>query len=250
METTNLNKTIREIFESNYVVPLYQRNFTWGEEQIARLLRDVYRAYEEDKKSNYYIGTLVVRKRSDEVFEVIDGQQRLTVLCLIMRIIDEVKEQRLTYDSRPEVEEFLNATHVDCLAIACGTAHGKYPDGFVPKLNFDLIRTVRAMTNVPLALHGTSGAGDENIRKAVEAGINKVNVATDIFCACRDYTKKRLEEEPDIEYLQLCVEVEQQCKEICRHFIRLTGSSGKAANFAPKYDFTHSIDRSLLDAGE
>ncbi len=111
METTNLNKTIREIFESNYVVPLYQRNFTWGEEQIARLLRDVYRAYEEDKKSNYYIGTLVVRKRSDEVFEVIDGQQRLTVLCLIMRIIDEVKEQRLTYDSRPEVEEFLNSLY-------------------------------------------------------------------------------------------------------------------------------------------
>lgn len=154
------------------------------------------------------------------------------------------------YTKPEEVEEFLNATHVDCLAIACGTAHGKYPDGFVPKLNFDLIRTVRAMTNVPLALHGTSGAGDENIRKAVEAGINKVNVATDIFCACRDYTKKRLEEDPDIEYLQLCVEVEQQCKEICRHFIRLTGSSGKAANFAPKYDFTHSIDRSLLDAGE
>lgn len=111
METANLNKTIREIFESNYVVPLYQRNFTWGEEQIVRLLRDVYRAYEEDKKSNYYIGTLVVRKRSDEVFEVIDGQQRLTVLCLIMRIIDEVKEQRLTYDSRPEVEEFLNSLY-------------------------------------------------------------------------------------------------------------------------------------------
>ena len=111
METANLNKTIREIFESNYVVPLYQRNFTWGEDQIARLLRDVYRAYEEDKRGNYYIGTLVVRRRSGEVFEVIDGQQRLTVLCLIMRIIDEVKEQRLTYDSRPEVEEFLNSLY-------------------------------------------------------------------------------------------------------------------------------------------
>lgn len=111
METANLNKTIREIFESNYVVPLYQRNFTWGEDQIARLLRDVYRAYEEDKEGNYYIGTLVVRRRSGEVFEVIDGQQRLTVLCLIMRIIDEVKEQRLTYDSRPEVEEFLNSLY-------------------------------------------------------------------------------------------------------------------------------------------
>ncbi len=154
------------------------------------------------------------------------------------------------YTRPEEVLEFLQATHVDSLAIACGTAHGKYPNGFVPTLNFDLIRKVRSLTDVPLALHGTSGAGDENIRKAVEAGINKVNVATEIFCACRDYTKKRLQEEPEIEYLQLCVEVEQCCKDICRHFIRLTGSSGKAANFAPKYDFTHSVDRALLDEGE
>lgn len=154
------------------------------------------------------------------------------------------------YTKPEEVLEFLAATHVDSLAIACGTAHGKYPDGFVPTLNFDLIRKVRSLTNVPLALHGTSGAGDENIRKAVEAGINKVNVATEIFCACRDYTRARLLEEPNIEYLQLCVEVEQKCKDVCRHFIRLTGSSGKAANFRKTYDFTHSIDRSLLDAGE
>ena len=154
------------------------------------------------------------------------------------------------YTRPEEVLEFLQATHVDCLAIACGTAHGKYPAGFVPTLNFDLIRKVRSLTSVPLALHGTSGAGDENIRKAVEAGINKVNVATEIFCACRDYAKKRLEEEPEVEYLQLCVEIERHCKETCRHFIRLTGSSGKAANFSPRYDFTHSVDRSLLDGAE
>lgn len=42
---------------------------------------------------------------------------------------------------------------------------------------------------MPLALHGGSGSGDENIRKAVEAGINKVNIATEIFNACRDYAK-------------------------------------------------------------
>ena len=154
------------------------------------------------------------------------------------------------YTKPEEVQEFLQATGVDCLAIACGTAHGKYSDGLVPKLKFVLIRTVRAMTNVPLALHGTSGAGDENIRKAVEAGINKVNVATEIFCGCRDFMKQRMAEDPDIEYLQLCVETEAHCKELCRHFIRLTGSSGMAAHFAPRYDFTHSVDRSLLDQGE
>lgn len=154
------------------------------------------------------------------------------------------------YTKPEEVLQFLEATHVDSLAIACGTAHGKYPDGFVPTLNFDLIRTVRSMTSVPLALHGTSGAGDENIRKAVEAGINKVNVATDIFCYCRDFMKQRLEEKPDIEYMQLCIETENKCMEIVRHFIRLTGSTGKAANFKPVYGMTESIDAKHLDKGE
>lgn len=154
------------------------------------------------------------------------------------------------YTKPEEVLHFLEATHVDSLAIACGTAHGKYPDGFVPTLNFDLIRTVRSMTDVPLALHGTSGAGDENIRKAVEAGINKVNVATDIFCYCRDFMKQRLEENPDIEYMQLCIETENACMEIVRHFIHLTGSAGKAANFSPVYGMTESIDAKHLDKGE
>ena len=154
------------------------------------------------------------------------------------------------YTRPEEVREFLEATGVDSLAIACGTAHGKYPDGFVPTLNFELIRKVRSMTEVPLALHGTSGAGDDNIRKAVGAGINKVNVATEIFCACRDFMKRRMEEEPEIEYLQLCVETEQHCKEFCRHLIRLTGSSGKAGHFKRQYRFGRSVDRALLDGAE
>lgn len=154
------------------------------------------------------------------------------------------------YTKPEEVLTFLAATHVDSLAIACGTAHGKYPEGFVPTLNFDVIRKVRALTNVPLALHGTSGAGNENIRKAVEAGINKVNVATEIFCGCRDFTKARLAQNPDCDYIELCIEVEQRCKEICRHFIGLTGSAGKAENFKPAHHFGKSVASDLLDQGE
>ncbi len=154
------------------------------------------------------------------------------------------------YTKPEEVEQFLAATHVDSLAIACGTAHGAYPKGFVPTLNFDLIRTVRAMTDTPLALHGTSGAGDENIRRAVEAGINKVNVATEIFAHCRETAKRLLAENPEYDYLQLMIDVEQACRDICRHFIRLTGSTGKAANFAPTYDFNHEANPAIIDEGE
>lgn len=77
--------------------------------------------------------------------------------------------------TRPEdVTEFLNQTRADCLAIACGTAHGQYPKGVTPEIRFDIIRAVKKVTDVPIALHGGSGSGDENIKKAVEAGTTKL----------------------------------------------------------------------------
>lgn len=107
-DTENLGKSIAEIFDRQYkyVIPLYQRNFSWRREQIEQLLQDIYSAF-KNKQSHYYIGSLVVLKRSNGDFEVIDGQQRLTVLSLITKILKINDEPRLFYDSRPEFEEFL-----------------------------------------------------------------------------------------------------------------------------------------------
>jgi fructose-bisphosphate aldolase, class II len=149
--------------------------------------------------------------------------------------MDGCKEEWYT---RPEEAlSFIKATNVDCLAIACGTAHGKYPKDFVPKLRFDIIEKVRAVTDIPLALHGGSGSGDDNIRRAVEAGINKVNVCTDIFNYCRDFTLDALKKDPDYDYLQLLIDIEARAKEITKHYIGLTGSAGQAGNFTAENTF-------------
>ncbi len=102
-----INKTISQIWDDNYVVPIYQRNYAWGEEQITQLLQDIYDA-SQNEESNYFIGSLVVLLRTDGVFEVIDGQQRLTTLHLICKKLGILKQSRLSYDSRPEVEEFFS----------------------------------------------------------------------------------------------------------------------------------------------
>lgn len=100
-----LNKTISEIWNDDYVVPLYQRNYTWQEPQIQQLIQDIYdHCHEND--SHYYIGSLVVLQRPDGVYEVIDGQQRLTTLHLICKSLGLLDAPHLTYDSRPEVEDF------------------------------------------------------------------------------------------------------------------------------------------------
>jgi len=106
----NLNTSIRNLFFDEFVVPLYQRNYAWGEEEIYQLLQDIYEAYSKGT-GQYFIGSLVVLKRKDGTFEVIDGQQRLTTIILISKLLDKenFKVPKLHFDSRPEVEAFLHS---------------------------------------------------------------------------------------------------------------------------------------------
>ena len=74
--------------------------------------------------------------------------------------------------------DFVERTGVDALAVAVGNAHGDYK--FPPKLDFDRISDISARTGVPLVLHGGSGLSDSDFRTAVQRGICKVNIFTDI----------------------------------------------------------------------
>lgn len=82
-----------------YEVPIYQRNYAWEKTEIAALIQDVYDAYTAAKDA-YFIGTLVSFKKGDNVYEVIDGQQRLTTINLVLRALNENVKNRLTYRAR------------------------------------------------------------------------------------------------------------------------------------------------------
>lgn len=98
-------RSIREIYlDSNekitYTIPIYQRNYAWGEDEISTLIKDVYDSW-KNQKDAYYIGTLVTYKREDEVYEVIDGQQRLTTIYIILRALKlDIFRNELTYSAR------------------------------------------------------------------------------------------------------------------------------------------------------
>ena len=70
------------------------------------LINDIYKNYLLNKESFYYIGSLIVFQRHDGILEVIDGQQRLTVLSILVRLLRIVDNVHIYYDSRPEVEAF------------------------------------------------------------------------------------------------------------------------------------------------
>ena len=83
------------------------------------------------------------------------------------------------YYTQPEqAKDFTDKTGVDALAIAVGTAHGAYK--LPPKLDFDRIRQIASTIDTSLVLHGGSGLSDEDFHRAIQEGISKVNIFTDI----------------------------------------------------------------------
>ena len=71
--------------EDKYIIPLYQRNYSWGKDEIEQFIDDIYNASNNLDK-NYYIGSLVVHKSKDH-YEVVDGQQRLTTINILNAVI-------------------------------------------------------------------------------------------------------------------------------------------------------------------
>lgn len=82
------------------------------------------------------------------------------------------------YTNPQQAKDYVNQTKVDALAIAVGTAHGTYK--FKSKLDFERISIIANTVDIPLVLHGGSGLSDEDFKIAIERGISKVNIFTDI----------------------------------------------------------------------
>lgn len=130
------------------------------------------------------------------------------------------------YTDPEEAKYFVEQTGVDALAVAVGTAHGEYKG--TPHIDFERLTLLKKTLKMPLVLHGGSGTGDENLKKAVECGINKINIFTDSMVASRDEVLRMLQANPKTSYMDLLAGAENAMKEKLKHYIRLFGSSNKA----------------------
>lgn len=138
-----------------------------------------------------------------------------------------VDEKEATFTDPDEAEKLVKETGLDSLAIAVGTAHGPYKGE--PKLDFDRITTIKERLNIPLVLHGSSGVPEESIKKAVERGINKINIDTDIRMSFNEAVRKFANENPDIyDPRKLLGPGREAAKNIIADKMRMFGSAGKA----------------------
>ena len=104
-----------------------------------------------------------------------------------------VSQEQAHYTSVEDAVNFVNATAIDSLAIAIGTAHGIYQGQ--PQIDFERLSQIHAaLPNTPLVLHGSSGVSAASLQDAIRRGISKINIDTDLRLAFLNDLRKTLTE--------------------------------------------------------
>lgn len=137
-------KAIRTLFSDDFWfnIPSYQRSYVWGKDNITDLLDDIVYAFKYNTQDKYFLGSLVLQEKNKYEYDILDGQQRLTTLCIFMAVLRDLAKDsslkealqsllfvkgnkfkgikdkaRLTFEIRTEVEKFFQ----DCIIKENGT---------------------------------------------------------------------------------------------------------------------------------
>lgn len=150
-----------------------------------------------------------------------------TVEGEIGHVGEAAKEDNLLtdmYTTPEEAKAYLEATGVDALAVAIGSAHGVYKKK--PMLNIERLKEISSAVKVPLVLHGGSGLSDDDFKNTIRNGIAKVNIFTDLCLAGEKAMKDG--EEKKLGYLETRNLKVEYIKEAVKHKMALFGSVNKA----------------------
>jgi fructose-bisphosphate aldolase class II len=161
-----------------------------------------------------------------------------------------VKERDATLINPREAVDFVRETGIDYLAPAVGTSHGAFKYKGESKIDFERLKEVKRLTDLPLVLHGASGVPqdlvekaqkygadlkgakgvtDDVLKKAISCGINKVNTDTDLRIATVGAIRKVLVQQPAvIDPRKILGPAREAMKDVVKSRIQVLGSEGKA----------------------
>lgn len=139
----------------------------------------------------------------------------------------KVSDREVLFTDPSEAARFVALTGVDALAVAVGTAHGFYR--FEPKIDFARIREIHEKTEVALVLHGGTGISDEDLRRAIAAGISKINVGTELWYNGYGNTMKKYAEQMPLnsDPRKVMAKVREACRDIVERKMEVFGSAGR-----------------------
>lgn len=138
-----------------------------------------------------------------------------------------VEAEDAAYTDPDTVEEFVERTGIDSLAVAIGTGHGVYETD--PNLDFERLEKIKSLIDIPIVLHGASGISKEDVQKCIGLGCAKVNVSTELkipfSTALRDHLIANPDETDPRKYMN---PAKAKMKEMVIEKILICKSNGKA----------------------
>ncbi|NMA54358.1 MAG: class II fructose-1,6-bisphosphate aldolase [Firmicutes bacterium] len=145
----------------------------------------------------------------------------------------DVSEREAFLTDPEEASIFVRETGIDALAVAIGTAHGPYRGE--PKLDLRRLEAIKSSINIPIVLHGASGVPAETIRAAVERGVSKINIDTELRQTFTARMRQILASEPD-EYdpRKILGPAREALQRAVEEKMILFGSAGKLPSEAKK----------------
>lgn len=137
---------------------------------------------------------------------------------------EELASKKKGFTDPESVSPFIEATGVDFLAVAFGTAHGIYLSE--PHLDLDLVKTIAQKVTVPLVMHGGSGLSDDQFQQAIAAGIAKINIATHLVVQSTADLKKTAAE-TDANLFKMMGAVSKAYAQGAGYYLDLFSATGK-----------------------
>lgn len=138
-----------------------------------------------------------------------------------------VDEKDALITTTEEAVAFVEATDVDYLAVSIGTAHGLYKQA--PNLRFERLAAISKAIQRPVVLHGGSDVPDEQVQKAIQLGVAKINVDTELRQEFTKGVKNAFKQDPDDIVLANSLGYgKEYLKKKVQEKIKVFGSNGKA----------------------
>lgn len=180
--------------------------------------------FEENIKQTKKVMEYVKGKNSEIIFEAELGYLRGGSEIHKEKI--EISEEDLT---KPEqAKKFVEATEIDALAVVIGNLHGIQAES--KKLFLDRLKEIqKAVQGTLLVLHGGSDTEEKDIKKAIELGIVKININTELRVAYSDALEKEIKKHPEeVKPYKILAPAIEETKKVVAKKIKLFGSEGRA----------------------
>lgn len=210
---------VRAMAEKASVPVSLHLDHAYEKESIIRAIRCGFSSVMFDGSTHPLEENIRLTKEITEIAHMAGVSVEAEIGSLAKGAFSDEEEGTGTLTDPESAKAFVEQTGVDFLAAAIGTVHGMYQGE--PKIDIELLGRIQQVVDIPLVLHGGSGTPEEKVRKAIQSGITKINVNTEVSMAAVSHLQTYFENK-DMMHLSTVMEDMQRAMEpVMAKFVRL-----------------------------